>query len=304
MQPSTSPIALCFGASGAIGRFLLPRLRAGGWRVMAVSRQPGRVSDARLLWLCTDLAGATIATKGIGAVISVGPLDAFVEWLERSPLAPGVRVVAMSSMSAVSKSASADGAERALSARLLEYENRLMRRCDAAGLAWTILRPTLIYGAGIDRSLTPLVRFARRTRLFPWLWGATGLRQPVHADDLAAACAAALAAPQAAGQRLETGGGEVLPFATLLDRVRRSCGVATIPVPVPLAALQTAAVLSGRGRGIVQRLRQDLTADNQAAGQLLGFVPRPFLPDPGCWSPLPELAGPHPVEVDSATKTP
>jgi hypothetical protein len=57
-------------------------------------------------------------------------------------------------------------------------------------MGWTILRPTLIYGAGIDRSITPIVQRALRLRLFP-IPLAGGLRQPVHADDIARAVVAA-----------------------------------------------------------------------------------------------------------------
>ena len=61
------------------------------------------------------------------------------------------------------------------------------------GIACTVFRPTLIYGAGTDRSLAPIARFARRWRVLPVPLGANGLRQPVHARDLAAACVAVLA---------------------------------------------------------------------------------------------------------------
>src|SRR5690242_4045144 len=98
---------LVFGASGAVGRYLLP------------------------------------------------PLDAFAAWLADRPVLPR-RVLALSSMSVESKRHSPDPTERELAARLLICEARILDAGKAAAFACTIFRPTLIYGAGIDRSLAPI----------------------------------------------------------------------------------------------------------------------------------------------------
>jgi hypothetical protein len=81
-------------------------------------------------------------------------------------------------MSAQSKRDSVVPAERALAQRLRDGEAALARACVARGSAWTVLRPTLVYGAGLDKSLTPIARRALRTRVFP-LPAGRGLRQPI-----------------------------------------------------------------------------------------------------------------------------
>ena len=265
-----------FGASGQIGRFLLPRLTARAATVQAISRHP-RDAAAGVTWLHGALPEAVPALAPTDALISLGPLDAFVTWLERTPLAGAARVVAISSMSAASKHASPDPGERALAARLGDAEQRLAARCQALGAAWTVLRPTLIYGAGMDRSLTPLARRALRWRVFP-LPAGSGLRQPVHAEDVALAVRAALDHPQSAGRVIPLGGGERLTAAAMFARVRAALPVATLPLPIPRTALRIAARLLPRLRGPLTRLDQDLIADNAAAERLLGLVPRPFAP--------------------------
>lgn len=265
-----------FGASGQIGRFLLPRLTARAVTVQAISRHP-RDAAAGVTWLHGALPEAVPALAPTDALISLGPLDAFVTWLERTPLAGAARVVAISSMSAAGKHASPDPGERALAARLGDAEQRLVARCDTLGAAWTVLRPTLIYGAGMDRSLTPLARRALRWRVFP-LPAGSGLRQPVHAEDVALAVLAALDRPQSAGQVIPLGGGERLTAAAMFARVRAALPVATLPLPIPRAALRIAARMLPRLRGPLARLDQDLIADNAAVERLLGLVPRPFAP--------------------------
>lgn len=274
--------AFVIGGSGAVGRFLLPRLTAANRAVVALSRYERPAIDG-VVWQRGGL-DAFFAAPAVDAIVCVGPLDHFVDWLA-SPAAPAPRrIVALSSMSADSKRESLDVAERALAARLVDAEQRLMDYAARRGIAAIVLRPTLIYGAGVDRSLTPIVQFARRTRLFPLIPGAGGLRQPVHADDVAAACVAALS-DTAAGRVLPLGGGERLSFARMLVRVREGLGLRTVPVPLAINLLRGVSRVTGRGGGMLQRLTHDLVADNTLAGELLGVAPRAFRPGPDCWTP-------------------
>ena len=50
-----NPAALVLGASGQIGRFLVPRLRDAGWMVLAASRQPRMTQHPDVTWLQGDL---------------------------------------------------------------------------------------------------------------------------------------------------------------------------------------------------------------------------------------------------------
>lgn len=279
---------LVIGGSGAVGGFLLARLGAAGCDVVALSRVARAPRDG-LHWLQGGLDEAFVAPS-VESLICVGPLDHFVAWLERAATPVLRRVVALSSMSADSKRESLDAAERELAQRLAASERRLARHCEARGIEWTVLRPTLVYGAGVDRSLSPIARWAQRTRLFPLIPGATGLRQPVHADDVAAACAAALS-DAAAGRVLPFGGGEQLGYAAMLARVREGLGFATLPLWLPVNFLRVFARATGRGSGMVQRLTQDLVADNRVATTLLGLSPRPFAPAPDCWPQASRVTG-------------
>lgn len=274
---------LVFGGSSQIGHFLLPRLRARGDEVIAVSRQP-RPEQPGLRWLAGQLPCDVPALPPVSAIINFGPLQPFARWLDEAAPANAPRVIATSSMSADSKRDSAVPAERAISQQLRDGEAALAAACGRHGCAWTVLRPTIIYGAGIDKSLSPIARRAMRTRLFP-LPAGRGLRQPVHADDIAQAVLAALDAPQSAGKVLALGGGERLPAGEMFARVRRSLPVATVPLPLPAWLLRAGRHVVPRLRGQLIRLEADLVADNRELQQLLGVAPRPFRPDAACWPP-------------------
>jgi nucleoside-diphosphate-sugar epimerase len=263
---------LVLGASGPIGKRLLPRLSAH--QVIPVSR------TTREGWIRADLGDTDVQWPLADAAISLGPLDAFARWVERHPRLPLRRVIALSSMSAESKQGSTDMHERDMSARLHASEDTLKRCAAERGIALTIFRPTLIYGEGTDRSVAPIARFVRRWHLLPLPLGATGLRQPVHADDLAIAAAAAFGEPATFGKTYEMGGGERLPFIALLRRLRETAPTWSIPVPLPLPALGLLTRLLRRDaptRAAIARLKADLVADIAPAQRDFGYAPRGFV---------------------------
>jgi nucleoside-diphosphate-sugar epimerase len=190
--------ALVFGASGQIGRPLLDHLRDHGWRIYAVSRTP-QAEQPGLVWLQGDLSGVDALPPHPEAIFSCGPLDLFAQWYAREG-ARAPRVIAFGSTSIEVKRGSADGDERALAARLREGEQRLFEAAAARAAAVTVLRPTLIYGSGRDRSLSRIADVARRFGRVVLPRGATGLRQPVHAHDLAEAAFRCLDAEAAHGR--------------------------------------------------------------------------------------------------------
>jgi nucleoside-diphosphate-sugar epimerase len=273
---------LVFGGSSQIGHFLLPRLRADGIPVVAVSRQP-RASGAGVQWLQGQLPDAVPELPPLAAIVSFGPLQPFADWLAQARLQGTPRIVATSSMSALTKRESRVPAERDISRQLREGESALASACAAKGCDWTVLRPTLVYGAGLDKSLTPMARRAMRRRIFPLPPG-RGLRQPVHADDIAQAVIAVLACPASAGCILQIGGGERLPARELFARVRGSLPMTTLPVPLPAWLLPLGRRLLPRLRGPLDRLEADLIADNTELQRLLGVHPRPFRPVADYWT--------------------
>lgn len=282
--------AVVFGAAGQIGRYLVPRLLDRGDRVIGISRQVRRSTRDGFEWLRGDLDGAMPELPRHDAIFSLGPLDTFSAWLGRAQLTGTGCVIAFSSMSALSKADSVDAAERALAETLRGGEQQVIRAAESAKLRWTLLRPTLIYGAGIDRSLSALARFGMRWRFVPQMRAATGLRQPVHADDLASACLAASTTAAAAGRIFDLGGGERIPFAVMLQRLRASLPVPCAGLPLPFGLVRLALSCARRfpqwrtiPSGALSRLQADLIADDHAAQSVLGWSPRPFSPGPSTW---------------------
>lgn len=281
----SSPHAVVFGASGQIGRFVTAQLADADVGVLALSREPRPLPAQRgVVWQQARLPDGVSALPQAGVIFSLGPLDLFARWLQHQAIEGRPAIVAISSMSAVSKATARLPAERALAGRLREAEQRLLERCAALELACTVLRPTLIYGAGMDRSLSPWARAALRWRVMP-LPRAAGLRQPLHAEDLARAVVAAWrVAPQGA-RILEVGGGERLTVSAMFARVRASLTLATLPLVVPHWCLKLAGGFApwSPAAAKVARFDQDLIADNTLLQRNLGIQPRGFAPTMAAW---------------------
>lgn len=277
--------ALVFGARGQIGRGLLPRLHARGIHVHAVTRaEPPPETDNGVYWHRHDLFGDVPPELAAELVFSLGPLDGFVHWLERTPLPPA-RAVVFGSTSADTKHASADDAERALAERLRGLETRLATLCATRGIRWTLLRPTLVYGVGLDRNLSRIVTLARRTGVFVLPRNATGLRQPVHADDLADAAFHAAFVSTTECRRYDLPGGERLRYDEMVRRTLACLSPAPRLLRVPAflfggltSVARRTGLLGGTTAGTFARLREDLVFDDTAARNDLAWTPRPFRP--------------------------
>ncbi len=274
---------LVFGLTGQVGAALRAQLLAGEAEIIAPTRT-AQTDAPGLRWLVGSLQQPPMLGADYDAVVSLGPLDAFSQWFQGSALAPA-RVVALGSTSVHGKRDSPDPREQALVATLLAAESGVARTCAERGCALTLLRPTLIYGLGRDRNLSRVVALARRWRWLPLPYAAQGLRQPVHASDVAAAVLAAVRPAQACPGLFDLPGGETLPFDQMLARTLAAAapGARLVPVPGPIfrlgvRALRATGRLGDAGEGVLARLDRDLAYDSGPARIALSYAPRGFQP--------------------------
>ena len=281
---------LVFGLTGQVGDAVRASLHAADPALVAVSRAP-RPDEGRITWVRDSLETFSRPAMAVDVIASLGPLDAFARWFETSSLAPA-RVVALGSTSVHAKMDSPVAAERALARVLREAEHRLAAAAQARGSALTLLRPTLVYGNGRDRSISRLVRLARRWRALPLPLRAGGLRQPVHVDDVAGAVLAALRARLACTGFFDLPGGETLPFDEMARRVLAvgAPGTRLVRLPGPLfragvGLLRGLGRLDDAGAGVLARLDQDQAYDARPARSALGHCPRAFQPSTEMFRP-------------------
>lgn len=268
-----------FGATSLVGGPLAARLVSQGRTVVAISRSATGPDTAALAW---RPPGATDITA-VGEWVSLCPLWILPEWLPWLVRTGCRRLVATSSTSIFTKATSPARGDRALAARLAAAEERVGQLAADLGVGLVLVRPTMVYDGARDGNVAAIAAFIRRWRFFPLAGAARGLRQPVHAADVAAACVAALATA-APAPAYTLSGPEPLPFCDLVAAIFAWLGLPPrmlrLPAPVFRAAL-AAAHATGRGRsvsfGTLARMNADLSCGHDLAAHDLGFRPRGFL---------------------------
>ncbi len=270
------------GATSVTGSFVLERCVAAGCRVLALSRGAEEGEQGGVRWARTATVIAA-PPAGVPLWLCLAPVWCLSDYFPALEASGVRRVVALSSTSRFTKSTSSDAAERATVQRLVDGERCLQEWAESRGIEWVILRPTLIYGLGRDRNVSAVARFVRRFGFFPVLGAAAGLRQPLHADDLAAACFAALRSPAAANRAYNLSGGETLGYREMVRRICAACGrhPRTPTIPLWLFRVAVAILRVGLRRrqfsaGMAERMNADLVFDHSAASADLAFAPRPF----------------------------
>ena len=287
-----APLVGVLGAGSVLGRRLLPRLAAGGWRVRAFSRSSATVdagnaaageaaAPAGIAWRLLDRPAGPPA-ETIPCWVALCPLWALAErlpWLEDQGVK---RLVALSSTSRFTKHSSSDPAERGLAARLASAEDKLLEWASGRGVIATLLRPTLVYDGLHDRNVALIAAFIRRWGWFPIVGSASGLRQPVHVDDVAAACVSALSAASLA-PAYELSGAETLSYRDMVGRVFLALGLPARFVTVPAWAVRLALPLlrplprfRHLSSAMFARMDVSMAFDHAAATRDLGFQPRGF----------------------------
>lgn len=281
-----------FGAYSQIGYFLLPALARDGHRVLALSRKPreGFVREMPgIAWreYTNESPGEALAgEQGLRNVIYLGPLKMLPELLPTVAERGVQRVIAFGSTGRFYKTDSGDPREREMIASLIAAESNGVARSEELGIHWTIFRPTLVYGCGMDKNITLIVRFIHRFGFFPLIGSGKGLRQPVHAADLASACLSALANPATHSKAYNLSGGGELTYREMVEAVFRAMNRKPRFLSVPLPALRfalRAARLLPRLRYLnpemADRINLDACFDHSEAARDFGFNPRPFAPD-------------------------
>ena len=194
------------------------------------------------------------------------------------------RIVALSSTSRFTKNDSNDLEDQATAQRLADAENRLQAWAESRGVEWVILRPTLIYGYGRDKNITEIIKVIRRFGFFPLFGQAKGLRQPIHADDVAGACVAALNANAVANQAYNISGSETLSYRDMVVRIYKALKKPVRLFAVPLFVFRFAVAMlklfpSYRKwtPAMAERMNRDLVFDHSDATRDFGFKPRAFV---------------------------
>lgn len=289
---TTRGVVLVTGASGFVGRGVVPYLAARGWQVRAAARRIDRIPSgpgitpvaSPELTVATDwralIEGVThvVHLAGLAHAMSGLPEDAYTAINASSTvsLANAVRAARVKRMVLISSIRAAIGA---VSARViresdtpapddaygrskLAAETGMLRALDGGATEGVVLRPVLVYGPGVRGNMAAMNKLARLPVPLP-LGSLRNKRSVVSLGNLSSAIEHALTSPNVAGGTYLVTDGTPASVADMLTWLRQGLGRKPGLVPLPLGPLKAALLLAGR-RGVWDRIAGDLVADVSA----------------------------------------
>ena len=284
-QTISQPTVLLIGASSQIGVFAIPRLVQAGFHVLAISRKGkprGYPSFDSVEWL-SGIKSVTRAVK-YQYLLSAGPMEVAYDFLSTGGRLNAA--VVFSSSSVESKRDSDHPVERNQMQGMLTLESDIQQVAESGDTKLVILRPTLIYGCGLDTNISRLAKWILRFGFMPVNGKAGGLRQPVHADDLASVAVSAMISDKTLPAVMTLTGGETLSYSDMVARVFTALGKPVRLLRLPewlfvflIDLANRFKIDSGINPEMVRRQELDLVFEDKQAHDFLDYDPRSFNPD-------------------------
>lgn len=277
---------LVLGGTGFVGRHVCEKLQREGWRITVPTRRAVNANAVQHLPRLTvieanvhDEAQLARLVAGHDAVVNlVAILHGSEAAFERTHVALPAKLARACTASGVRRLVHVSALGVALDSPSLYQRSKargeeLLRQ---AGLDLTILRPSVIFGAG-DRFLN---LFARLQSVFPVmpLAGAGARFQPVWVEDVASAVTVCLRdqglPASTVGQTFECAGPDVLTLGELVRLAGRygSRERSILPLPMALGRLQAFMMELAPGEPLMSRDNlAAMSVDNVASGQWPGL---------------------------------
>ncbi len=152
-----------------------------------------------------------------------------------------------------------------------------------SGLDYTIIRPTMIFGAENDRNMSRLIEFIRRFPAVPILGPGRNLHHPVYVGDVARAVLQVLASPNTVNREYNIAGRAPLTFNATIDTISSLLGTRAAKIHIPywfcyavFALVERLPLPSSIRLEQVQRLNQDKVFSYEQAARDFGFAPLDF----------------------------
>jgi NADH dehydrogenase len=254
---TTEPMTVAVvGATGFVGRHVVPHLEAAGHRVIAISRQGTRRDE----WTDGVEARAADVDTGMGLDGALDGADAVVH-LVAIPRETGGRRFEETNVRGTGRvviAAEHAGARRIVHLSVLGVADdprlgylhskwRGEQLVRESSLEWVVLRPSLLFGRG-DGFFNIV-----KTTLKWWSPGIVAVPgkgdarfQPLAADDLAIAVEKSLTEPERAGQVYEIGGPEHLTYREIVDEVMSVTGIRRLKLGMPIPLISALTVATDR----------------------------------------------------------
>jgi uncharacterized protein YbjT (DUF2867 family) len=244
------------GATGFVGRHLVPHLERAGYAVRAISRDGARRSEwgSSVTSFAGDVetgAGLEAGMQGADAVVHLVaiPRETSGRRFEEVNVRGVGRVLGAMRAAGVSRIVhlSAMGVTEDPALRYLSSKWRGEQLVRESGMDGVVLRPSLLFGPG-DGFFNLI-----RVTLTWWSPGVVAIPgdgqtrfQPLAIDDLAYAVERSVADPDRRGSVYELGGPEFLTYTQIVDAVMQATGKRRLKLSMPMPVIRALTAVTDR----------------------------------------------------------
>ncbi|MES2825630.1 MAG: SDR family oxidoreductase [Pseudomonadota bacterium] len=297
------------GANGFVGKSLCSELLAKGYKVTAFTRDSRHQSGNIHYRAIDDISASTSWNKALDNIdvlvhlaarvhvmhdVAKDPLQAFLDVnlhgtvnLAKAAAQAGVkRFVFMSSIkvngeltgSQPFSESDVPQPQDAYAISKWEAEKALREIEKQTGMEVVILRPPLVYGAGVKANFAALLKVVNKKIPLP-LASVKAKRSSIFLGNLVDAVIVCTSNPKAAGQTYLVSDGEALSTPQLIKKMAFALNKPSYVLPFPVSMMRLFAKAVGK-LAMVERLTQSLVIDHSKIQQELGWRP-PFTLDQG-----------------------
>lgn len=293
------------GATGFVGKMLCRNLVARGYPVKGAVRSRQRLSDLPSqmeyhliddIGPYTDWAGVLehvdtviylAARVHVMEETSTDPLDEYrrvntagAERLAYAAAKAGVRRIIYLSTIKVNGEKTTDhpfteedvaNPDDPYATSKWEAEQILRRVSSETGVEVVIIRPPLIYGAGVGGNFLRLLEWVNRDVPLP-LARVYNRRSLIYLGNLVDAIVACIGHQDAAGETFVMSDGEDVSTPDLIRLIAKAMNKRARLIPLPVMLLKAAGALTGKGPEI-ERLTGSLCIDSSKIRKVLGWKP-------------------------------
>jgi NADH dehydrogenase len=244
------------GGTGFVGKHVVRSLLAHGFLVRCLVR-PGSEGDLRGFESIDRVPGDVLHPDGLAAaaegcaalvhlvgIIRERPTQGIT--FERLHAQATVNMLAVAKQAGISRflHMSALGTRPGARSRYHQTKWRAEEAVRASGTAWTIFRPSVIFGPG-DELISTLARMIKRLPAVPVLGAGRYRLQPVAVEQVAEGFTRTLTAGATVAQTYDVAGPVAYPFVEILDKIGAALGrprVRKVHVPLGLVGVMTKAL--------------------------------------------------------------